>query len=256
MPSVSAPGPARPDINGTAPMTLNGWMRYDTVTRMIPDNVRDVLEIGCGIGAFGVRLAERYNYLGVEPDLAAYEQAARRAAELGRREFRNIAVEDLDAEQFDLVCAFEVLEHMEDDGAAVKAWATRLRPGGYLMLSVPAHQRLFSVGDELMGHYRRYDPAVMAELLTRCGFTGVDIRLYGFPLCYLLNSPREYLRRTRVPGADHSLAERTAASGRVLMPSGRYAGAITQAVTAPFRVMQRGFPNLGTGLVARARLDS
>src|SRR5215470_12872488 len=106
MPSGSGLRPTWPDLNVEAPMTLNGWMRYDTITRMVPSDVRDVLEIGCGIGAFGVRLAERYNYLGVEPDRGAYELAARRAAALGRHEFRNIAVEELAGEQFDLVCAF------------------------------------------------------------------------------------------------------------------------------------------------------
>ena len=237
-------------------MTLNGWLRYDTVTRMLPDRVRDVLEIGCGLGAFGVRLAQRYNYLGVEPDPAAYAVAASRAAALGRGEIRNVRVEDVEADQFDLVCAFEVLEHIEDDAAAVKAWATRLRPGGYLLLSVPAHQRRFSIGDQLMGHYRRYDPPVMADLLTRTGFADLSMRLYGFPLCYLLDGPRDYLRKRQLTDGDHALAERTAASGRVMQPSGRRVGAITETLTAPFRVLQRGFPNLGTGLVVRARLDT
>lgn len=254
MPPASQTSPAQAQVNVLAPMTLNGWMRYDTVSRLMPEHVRDVLEIGSGVGAFGVRLAERYNYLGLEPDRGAYEKAASRADELGRREFRNLAVEDLPPGQFDLVCAFEVLEHMEDDEATIKAWSKHLRPGGYLLLSVPAHQRLFSVGDELMGHFRRYDPPVMADLLARSGFTDITMKLYGFPLCDLLDTPREFLRRRSVGKAEQTLAERTAASGRVLMPSGRYAGALTQTVTAPFRVIQRGFPRRGTGLAVRAQL--
>lgn len=253
MPAAPGPQLADRDTNAEAPLTLNGWLRYDVVTRMLPDGVADVLEIGCGLGAFGVRLADRYNYVGVEPDSAAYAVAARRAAALGRGEIRNIPVEDLDSEQFDVVCAFEVLEHIEDDAAAVKDWATRLRPGGHLLLSVPAFQRRFSIGDEMMGHYRRYDPPVMADLLARCGLTDISMRLYGFPLCYLLDGPRDYIRKRQLGGANRSLAERTAASGRFLQPSGRHTGAITQAVTTPFRAMQRGFPNLGTGLVVRAR---
>lgn len=255
MPSGAGPQSAQRDINAVAPLTLNGWLRYDMVTRMLPDGVADMLEIGCGLGAFGVRLARRYNYLGVEPDPAAYAVAARRAAALGRGEIRNIAVEDLGTEQFDLVCAFEVLEHLADDAAAVKDWAARLRPGGYLLLSVPAFQRRFSVGDEMMGHYRRYDPPVMADLLARCGLARITMRLCGFPLCYVLDGPRDYIRKRQLGGAGHSLAERTAASGRVLQPSGRHIGAITQTVTAPFRAVQRGFPNLGTGLVVRAQVE-
>lgn len=256
MPSGPGSASRRPDVNAEAPMTLNGWLRYDTITRMLPDGVHDVLEIGCGLGAFGVRFAERYNYLGLEPDPAAYGVAVGRANALGRGEVRNVRVEDVEAGQFDLVCAFEVLEHIEDDAAAVKAWATRLRTGGYLLMSVPAHQRRFSVGDQLMGHYRRYDPPGMADLLTRAGFSGISMRLYGFPLCYLLDAPRELLRKRQLAEGDHGLAERTGASGRVMQPSGRRIGTITQTLTAPFRVLQRGFPNLGTGLVVRARLDA
>jgi SAM-dependent methyltransferase len=256
MSSGAGPQAAQRDVNVEAPLTLNGWLRYDTVTRMLPAGVADVLEIGCGLGAFGVRLARRFDYLGVEPDPAAYAVAARRAAALGNGEIRNIRVEELAAEQFDLVCAFEVLEHIEDDAAAVKDWASRLRPGGHLLLSVPAFQRRFSIGDEMMGHYRRYDPPAMADLLASCGLTDITMRLYGFPLCYLLDGPRDYIRKRQLGGASASLAERTAASGRFLQPSGRHVGALTQTVTAPFRAVQRGFPNLGTGLVVRARLDS
>jgi SAM-dependent methyltransferase len=168
---------------------------------------------------------------------------------------RNIRIEDLADERFDVVCAFEVLEHIEDDVAAVKEWSSLLRPGGHLLLSVPAFQRLFSVGDEMMGHFRRYDPDVMKDVLTRGGLADVSLRVYGFPLCYLLDAPRTYLRNRQLSATSRTMEDRTASSGRFLQPaSGQHIGAITQAVTAPFRVAQRRFPNRGTCLVARARV--
>ena len=103
--------------------------------------------------------------------------ARRRIKAAGRGEVRNIGVDALGGGQFDLVCAFEVLEHIEDDAAAVRQWAARLRPGGWLLLSVPAHQRRYGPADELVGHFRRYDPARLTALLARCGLT--DMRVIG-----------------------------------------------------------------------------
>ena len=130
------------------------------------------------------------------------------------------------------------------------------RPG-WLLLSVPAHQDRYGPADELAGHFRRYDPAAMTALLAGCGFTGIQVRQYGFPLGYLLEAGRNLIARRRLAAtAAVSLAERTAGSGRLLQPSDdRRAAAAVRWGTAPFRVAQRPFPNNGTGLLALARLD-
>jgi SAM-dependent methyltransferase len=248
----------RADVNAVAPLTPNAWLRYSVVERMLPAGVTDVLEVGCGQGALGVRLAQRYHYLGVEPDQASWTVAKRRisAAGAAAAEVRNVAVDALGDERFDLVCAFEVLEHIKDDATALKEWAARLRPGGWLLLSVPAYQRRYGPADELVGHFRRYDPDAMVSLLASCGFSEIEVRHYGFPLGYPLEAARNLIGRRRLTSsaATQSVAERTAGSGRLLQPSSGARGAITQWGTAPFRVMQRAFPNTGTGLVVLARL--
>ena len=163
-------------------------------------------------------------------------------------------MEDLGDGQFDLICAFEVLEHIEDDVAALKEWAGRLRANGWLLLSVPAHQHRYGLFDGFVGHFRRYDPGAMTALLTSSGFTQIQLRQYGFPLGYLLEAGRNLVgRRRRATAAAMSVAERTAGSGRLLQPSGGMRGAATRWGTAPFRLMQRAFPNTGTGLVVLAR---
>ncbi|GIH20969.1 class I SAM-dependent methyltransferase [Rugosimonospora africana] len=259
-PSTTEPSTAGAGRGGRldtlAPLTPNAWLRFDLVGRMLPDGIRDVLEVGCGQGALGARLALRYRYLGVEPDPESYAVAARRMAGVGGTgEVRNVTVETLDARSFDLVCAFEVLEHIEDDAAAVTGWAARLRPGGWLMLSVPAHQRRFGPADHMAGHFRRYDPEVMSALLTRCGFSDIEVREYGTPLGYLLETARNAVGRRRMARlATMSVEERTAGSGRLLQPSGGAYGAAARWGTAPFRIVQRAFPHTGTGLVVRARL--
>ena len=255
MPSGSTTPTSAATFNAVAPLTPNAWLRYDLIRHMIPDGVRDVLEVGCGQGALGARLAQRYRYLGVEPDHVSWSVASQRVSAAGAGEVRNIAVEDLGDERFDLVCAFEVLEHIEDDAAALKAWSRRLRPGGWLLLSVPAHQHRYGPADELAGHFRRYDPGAMAALLTGCDFTVERVRQYGFPLGYLLEAARNEVGRRRLKAtAATSVAERTAGSGRLLQPSGAAQAAATRWGTAPFRVAQRAFPNTGTGLVALGRL--
>jgi SAM-dependent methyltransferase len=249
---AAAPGAAA--LDAAAPLTPNAWLRYDVVTRMLPTGVHDVLEIGCGQGAVGARLAQRYHYLGLEPDAASCAVAQQRMSAARHGEVRNITLADLGPQQFDLVCAFEVLEHIDDDAGAVRDWAARLRPGGWLMLSVPAHQRRYGPADELVGHFRRYDPAAIPALLAGCGLTGIEVRQYGFPLGYVLEAGRNVIARRRLAvAAAASAAERTAASGRLLQPAGRARGAATRWATTPFRVLQRAFPGTGTGLVVLAR---
>jgi SAM-dependent methyltransferase len=247
-------GPA-PDVDVVAPLTPNASLRYDLVQRMLPADVTDVLEVGCGQGAAGARLAQRYRYLGVEPDRESWEVARRRIAAVGRGEVRNVTVDALGDERFDLVCAFEVLEHIEDDAAAVKEWASRLRAGGWLLLSVPAYQRRSGPAAELVGHFRRYDPDALVTLLGSCGFGEVEVRHYGFPLGYALEAGRNLIGRRRLAAAgSQSAAERTAGSGRLLQPASSARAMATRWGTVPFRVMQRAFPGTGPGIVVLARL--
>jgi SAM-dependent methyltransferase len=239
-----------------APLAPNAWLRYDLIHRMIPSGVQDVLEIGCGMGAVGVRLAARYRYLGLEPSEESFAVASERIARGGRGEVRNATAESLDpSERFDLVCAFEVLEHIEDDTAALESWAARVRPGGWLLLSVPAHQSRYSAHDELAGHFRRYEPADITALLEKTGFGQVELREYGMPLGYLLEIARNAVGKRRLAAEPQaSMEQRTGASARLLQPRGALYGSVARFGTAPFRYVQRGFPRTGTGLVVRAKL--
>lgn len=84
--------------------------------------------------------------------------------------------------KFDYVFSFDVLEHIEDDAAAVRDWASWLKPGGTLLLSVPARMKLWTPGDDWAGHFRRYEQAQLAALLTAAGFEIEVLECYGFPL--------------------------------------------------------------------------
>jgi SAM-dependent methyltransferase len=71
--------------------------------------------------------------------------------------------------EFDVVGAFDVIEHIEDDGAAVREMVRAVRPGGGLMLTVPQHQFLWSRFDDHVHHYRRYSRSQLSQLLEHAG---------------------------------------------------------------------------------------
>ena len=239
------------------PLTLYGSLRWDVVEPLLPGAAGRVLEVGCGQGAVGVRLAARAAaYTGVELDADSARVAEQRLVDAAvPGTVVHGPLEALPAaERFDLVCAFEVIEHIDDDAAALREWAARLRPGGTLLLSTPAWQRRFGPMDEAVGHFRRYDPAALVALLREAGLVDVGLRLYGVPLGYALEAARNQLARRR-PGLreEGSTADRTARSGRLFQPTTGTQGALVSAATWPFRVAQRAFPRTGTGLVAWGR---
>jgi SAM-dependent methyltransferase len=242
------PGERR--LDQLAPLAPNAWLRYDIVRRMLPAGARDVLEIGCGRGSFGARLALRYEYLGIEPDGDSFAVASARLDAVGRGQVRPSEWSELEGQHFDLVCAFEVLEHIKDDERAVAEWVSLVRPGGSLLLSVPASPARFGPWDELVGHYRRYDAGGITRLLTVHGLTDVRTCLYGFPLAYGLETARNVIARRRLTTARNtSLTERTAGSGRQFQPSSGVTGTASRWLTSPFRALQRAFPAAGTGIV-------
>ncbi len=235
------------------PLSVSAWLRWDVVERLVRGRpIRTVLEIGAGLGGFGARFARRWSYLGLEPDARSAAVAAARIAPHGGSVL-NATTDALPAEaRFDLVCAFEVLEHLEDDAAALADWVARLDVGASLVLSVPAHQARMGPWDAAAGHYRRYGREDLVTRLTTAGLVDVSVLAYSFPLGYVLELGRNVMasRVARPAGMDH----RTSASGRLLQPEGRL-GLVTRAVAAPFRLIQRPFAgtDLGTGFVAVGR---
>jgi SAM-dependent methyltransferase len=238
-----------------APLTMRAALRYDVVSRLVSQlSPAAILEIGCGQGAVGSRLASRSEYTGVEPDGTAFAVARDRIVSRGGRALHG-TTEVLDpTSRFDLVCAFEVLEHIEDDVAALVEWAKFIKSGGYLLLSVPAFQDRYGAGDAAVGHFRRYSPSELTGRMSEAGLAPRKTLLYGWPICYGLDAVRNraYARKL-TSAAKATMTERSAASGRSFQPQGRLAGAAIWLLTAPFRYLQRLRPNSGTGLIVLAQ---
>src|SRR3546814_1852695 len=113
-----------------------------------------------------------------------------------------------------MVCAFDVLEHIEDDRLAIQEWIRWLAPNGKMILSVPAHRSRWGAGDVWAGHYRRYDRNDVEQLLVSCGMEVEHLECYGFPLA----NATELLgniayRRMIARRSDQSKEQATASSG-------------------------------------------
>jgi SAM-dependent methyltransferase len=217
-------------------------------------SARSFLEVGCGQGALATLLARRFEYVGYEPDTASFRVAHRRLSHLGLGSVVNAVLPPVPERTFDLVGAFEVLEHQADDRASLAAWVRWVRPGGHLILSVPAHPERFGRADRDVGHFRRYRRSDLEALLTAAGLLKPRVVVYGFPLGFGLEWVRNHL--AAMNNSHHAVTsdERTAASGRWFQPHDSIAPMIWLG-TLPFQVMQRPFTSgeLGTGFIARAQ---
>jgi SAM-dependent methyltransferase len=97
----------------------------------------------------------------------------------------------------DLVVAFDVLEHLEDDKAAASGVFEALRPGGVFLVAVPCDMRLWSEHDVAVGHVRRYARTELLDLLGGAGFVIDDVRSW-----MVLLRPAVALRRRASSGSD------------------------------------------------------
>ncbi|MBM3730025.1 MAG: methyltransferase domain-containing protein [Actinobacteria bacterium] len=217
-----------------------------------------ILEVGAGQGATGARLAAHAPYVGVEPDMSSAAVAASRMARIGNAEFRMGGMERVgNDEYFDLLCAFEVLEHIDDDAGALRGWMAHLGPEGHVLLSVPAHARRFGPSDEAVGHFRRYDAVDIERLCASAGLEILERRAYGAIGGHALELARNVVigRGGGNVSAVAAPETKSAGSGRLFQPTTRAAGILTALLAAPMRVVQRPFAagQFGVGWVVLAR---
>jgi SAM-dependent methyltransferase len=239
------------------PLTARGSLRWGVVEPLLAGlQPATVLEIGCGQGAVGARIARHATYTGVEPDDASYAVAAARITPRGGTVLHGDATVLPWGRQYDVVCAFEVLEHIEDDRAALRSWLSHLRKGGHVVVSVPEGPERFGPSDVQVGHYRRYTEDSLRAVLAAAGLEVTEAVHYGWPLGYLLErvSDRAAGRAQSHPSSGPAPAaeERSAGSGRWLQP-GRAAGVALRLGVVPFVALQGRRRDQGTGLVAVAR---
>ncbi|GAB2745490.1 class I SAM-dependent methyltransferase [Salinifilum aidingensis] len=146
------------------------YLRYQR-NLMLPHCGSSMLEIGAGTGEFAahVRGLERYVLTDVDPE--ATQHMKQRFADRPEIEVRTLNLDErpLLEPRVDTAMAINVLEHIEDDVAALHSLARLVRPGGTVLLWVPGYEQLYGEFDRLVGHVRRYTPRSLHAVVERAG---------------------------------------------------------------------------------------
>ena len=167
-----------------------------------------VLDAGCGSGRNMAEFASLGRVSGVDPAPEALEACRAR----GLTDVVQAPLEQLpfDDGSFNLLLATDVLEHVDDDRAALRELRRVATPDALLLVTVPAHARLWSAHDDALHHRRRYS---RAELLARTRDAGWDVAVETWWNCTLLPpiAAARFLTRGRT-GTDHARTPRWANS--------------------------------------------
>lgn len=153
-----------------------------------------VVDVGCGTGATARDLGRFGRVIGVDFSTLALGLCRRRGLnDLLRGSAESLPMADGSA---DLIVATDILEHLDDDRAALAEFRRVLRPGGHLVATVPAYQFLWSEHDEALMHRRRY---VSGELGRRADAAGFERVRLGYALSLLFPLALGRLLRGRRP---------------------------------------------------------
>jgi len=133
----------------------------------LPSGAR-ILDAGCGSG----RTMQLLSAYGLVSGIELSESAAEVARARGVGEVMIGRLEELPwpEERFDLITCLDVIEHTPDDRATLAELRRVCRPGGHLVVTVPAYPRLWSVHDEANHHYRRYSRAALRRAAQEAGW--------------------------------------------------------------------------------------
>ena len=157
----------------------NAW----TASLVLPYLGDDPLEIGGGTGTNAKRLLEaglpRLTVSEADPELV--ERLHERFAGDGRVTVLDLDLLEARHGEHSAVVAFNVLEHIEDDVAALRSAARLVRPGGAVVLFVPAFGFAMGRFDREIGHYRRYTKASAARALADAGIQVEELRYVNAP---------------------------------------------------------------------------
>jgi len=165
--------------------TTHWWYRArrdilaDYLTRWggLPKDAR-ILEIGCGTGHNLPMLAQFGEIDAIEIDETARAKASERLGKpVGTSPLPELV--GVAPGSYDLVAVLDVIEHVEDDVAALKAITAALKPGGRILITVPAHQWMWSAHDVVNHHKRRYSKAGFEALLEKSGLQGSKLGYFN-----------------------------------------------------------------------------
>lgn len=171
-------------------------------------NNADILNVGAATGASSVMLGEFGKVVSLEYD----KDCCAFVKEKTGMEFINASITELPfaTDSFDVVCAFDVIEHVEDHEQAAKELIRVCKPEGYILTTVPAYRFLWSHHDEVNQHVRRYTRKEFKNLFiqqTQTTYSGY-FNFLLFPLIAFLRLSDKFLKIKKLrrdAGSDFSI---------------------------------------------------
>ncbi len=175
------------------------------------------IDVGCGAGELACTLAES-GKSGVGTDFSqnaiATANAIQKQRHIDPNKLKFIKGDGIKVakQKFDLVICCEVLEHVKDDAGLLKNLISLSKK--YVLISVPAKQRLYDSSDAAVGHFRRYQKADLLNLIGSNNLEIIDFSAYGYPFTNIVRLLRKAAFRYKYRGnRREAMEERSKESG-------------------------------------------
>jgi SAM-dependent methyltransferase len=171
----------------------------------LPSNSK-ILEVGCGTGGNLDMLARYGEVSALEMDSNARSIALKKTNNI--YDIRAGVCPDeigFHEQSFDLICMFDVLEHIERDIETLVAMKKLLKKNGYIILTVPAYQWLYGVHDVFLHHIRRYSAIQLREKIVNAGINPLKISYFNtflFPIAVIVRIKDRLLGNVSVSGTN------------------------------------------------------
>ena len=182
----------------------NFWFRVrnmiieNSIRKYLPGGRSKIIEVGCGTGFVSSYLKKQgYDIDCADLSLQGLNYCKKRDA--GNSYYQFNLYDALFYEHYDAVCAFDVIEHIDDDNLVLQNMNKALKAGGFIFITVPANKKLWSEIDEFSKHKRRYNMTELKDKIESAGFKIMRISYFMtilFPFIYV--SSFRLLKHTRV----------------------------------------------------------
>ena len=162
-----------------------------------------ILDAGCGSGRNMIELARHGAVTGVE--LSSTSVCVARERGVGEVIEGSVLEMPFDAGSFDLAASLDVIEHLQDDLAALRELRRVVKPGGALLVTVPAYQWLWSGHDEINHHFRRYTRRSLQRVGEQAGWRQVRTTYFNsllLPAAIVLRVLDRFNRKTTESSLD------------------------------------------------------
>jgi len=183
--------------------------RRKIIDALIRKNVKPpkgarILEVGCGTGS-NIALLQQFGTVdAIEPDDGARALSTQRTGVAVKGGLLPDGVE-LEDGAYDLIVLLDVLEHIPDDAAALGALRRKLKPGGRLLMTVPAMPWLWSAHDVAHHHQRRYTASQLRRVVEASGFRVRHLSHFNSLLFPLIVAARAVGKLTGKEGGDDAM---------------------------------------------------